>query len=304
MQGLVLKIEGQSTTVAADGGERYRCDLRGRLHHLKNRRLAVGDRVRLSVAEDGGAVIEAIEERRSALRRYREGKRPQVMCANIDRVIVVVAAADPIYKLAFIDRVLVSIEREGLEAGVVINKADLLVDAEHRGLVEDDLEVYRGLGYRAMLVSGARGDGLDELRGWFDARVSVVIGPSGVGKSTLLNAMVPGLEQRTGEVGRSRKGRHITSSAVLIPLGGGAFIADTPGLRAFGLEGIAPEGLERYFPELAALKGMCHFGDCSHRHEPHCGVIAAVDNGAVAGERYESYLRIREDLEESAAKRR
>ena len=222
LSGVVTCIDGRSSTVDAGEAGIFECELRTRLSRHRNLRLAVGDRVEFDRLEsDDGVdrgVIEAIAERRSELRRHRENKRDQVLCANIDQVVIMSAVLEPPYKKAFLDRVLVAAEADGLDALIVIGKCDLLVSEEHRELVEMDLEVYRELGYGPLFLSTQAEDGIEALKERLRGRISVITGPSGVGKSTFLNAAIPGVQLRTGEVGRSGKGRHVTTTARLLGL--------------------------------------------------------------------------------------
>jgi len=311
--GTVIKIVGNETQVADDEGRELRCDLRGRLFRKKKIRLAVGDRVEVEFVEEPDAdaaeadevrgVIEALLPRRNAMRRVRDFKRNQVLCANVDQVLVVVAAFDPPYKRAFIDRVLVGLERDGIEACVVINKVDL-ADAEYRAFVDEDLEVYRKLGYRALLVSATTGEGLEALRTLMSGSLSAFVGPSGVGKSTLLNTLHPGVSLRTAEVSEADgRGRHTTTSAELIRLPGGGWVVDTPGLRAFGLWDLGPQELQQGFRELLDVGQSCKFRNCAHDQEPRCAVRAAVEAEEIDEERYLSYLKLREEALASEAER-
>lgn len=309
LRGTVTKIVGTSSEVQTPRGA-YRCDLRARLFRRSKVRLAVGDEVlleeRVAPGEDGTpgrGVIEELCPRRTVLRRTRDFKRDQVLCANLDQVVLVVAVLDPPYKRSFMDRVLVGVERDGLAAVVVFNKRDL-ADEEYLEVIEEDAGVYAGLGYRVLLVSAREGTGLEELREVFHGKVSAVVGPSGVGKSTLLNAVQPGLRLRTGEVSaQDGRGRHTTTAAELVRLDGGGYVVDTPGLRGFGLWDLGPEEVAAGFREIAALRGACRFADCRHRAEPDCAVRAAVEAGEVDSERFESYLRLLEDSEARAAER-
>jgi len=309
--GTVTKVVGAKSQVMS-AGQPYRCDLRARIFRRKNKRLAVGDEVEFSVtgepeagtkddegvwvaeAREGEGVIEAVRPRRSALRRVRDFKRDQVICANLDQVFILVAVHDPPYKRAFIDRLIVACERDAIEAVVVFNKLDLCAD-DYAELVAEDAAVYHALGYRTYLSSASSGLGVDELGLAFTDKISAVVGPSGAGKSTLLNRLCPGEDLRTGAVSESDgRGRHTTTAAELMPIPAGGFVVDTPGLRGFGLWDLDPSEVASGYRELIDLS--CKYRNCLHRSEPGCAAAAAVESGEVDEERYESYLHLVEEL--------
>jgi len=308
LSGTVIKIVGTTSHVDTLEGV-VLCDLRARLFRQLGVRLAVGDLVSLTTedaeSENDRGVIDAVEPRRSSLRRVRDLKRNQVLCANVDQIFVVVAILDPPYKRAFIDRLLVRIEQDRLEGVVVFNKMDL-ADEPYAELVAEDAAVYEDLGYRTLRISAVGNGGLGELIAAFSGRISAVVGPSGVGKSTLLNAICPELKLRTGEVSvQDGRGKHTTSSAELVRLPGaqGGFVVDTPGLRGFGLWDLTPEEIVDGFRELAAFRGRCRFRNCAHKAEPECAVREGVESGEIDHERYESYLRLMEEVEAGASER-
>jgi ribosome biogenesis GTPase len=299
IEGTVTKIEGSASWVDA-GGERHRCDLRGKVSRRQNLRLAVGDRVRLTVTGEH-AVIEEILPRRTVLERARSYKRDQIVCANVDQVFLIVSVLEPEYKRNFIDRLLVAIEHEGLLPVLVFNKLDL-ADEKYREVCADDARVYRKLGYFVIGTSVETGEGIQDLLAAMKDKISALTGPSGVGKSSLLNAALPGLKLRTGEVSESSgRGRHTTSWAELVRLPGGGYVADTPGVRAFEVKGVEPRQLPFLFRDIARHQGGCRFRDCSHRDEPGCSVIPAVPSGEIDEERYDSYLKLRTELEAEEA---
>lgn len=320
----MIKIEGGQSLVDAGPLGELACDLRGRLFRREKVRLAVGDRVELSLGDEppaaapgeGGpaadpaatgrprAVIEAVLPRRNALNRTRDLKRDQVLVANVDRVFLVVAVMEPPYKRAFLDRLLVGCERDQIEPVLVFNKVDL-ASSDYRQLIEEDAGVYQDLGYQALLCSAGTGEGIPALLAAFSRGVSAVIGPSGVGKSSLLNRVHPGLRLRTGEVSvdRDGRGRHTTSAAELVRLPGGGFVVDTPGVRGFALSDADVVDVTSGFRELSRLAPDCRFRDCSHRDEPACAVRAAAGEGEMDEERYQSYLRLREEAQASQATR-
>lgn len=268
--------------------------LRGR---LKEKRLetdlaAIGDRVHVRILEDGSGLIESVEARRRVLSRRSPGRDiEQVLVANPDQALFVFAAADPDPNFRMLDRFLVVAERESIPAMVCANKMDLV----ERKSAEAEFEEYRSLGYRVFYTSAETGLGLRRLHKQLIGRLTVLAGPSGAGKSSILNVLNPGLQLPTGEVQQaSRKGTHTTVYPQLIPIRGGGYVADTPGLKAFGLWDIEPSELDAYFPEMRGLVAGCDFSDCTHIHEPGCAVLEAVDRGRISPERYDSYRRIRQ----------
>lgn len=323
--GTVVGAGGGVYTVELEDGPRAEAFLRGRLKK-KGRdeadRMVVGDRVSLSFEgrETGGgetALIEEVLPRRNLLvRRVRSGGRPRYVAANVDRLVVVMSVARPRLRRDLLDRFLVLAEACGVEPLVVLNKIDLLGEGsgagdgpgsgtEGRREVQElapHREVYHWAGYRTLLTSAREPAGVEGLRGQLAGRVSVFAGPSGVGKSELLNALDPSLQRRTRPVSaKGRRGRHTTVSAELLDVRGGARVVDTPGFTDAGLWNVEPAHLPLLFPEMAELQFECAFrGKCSHRHEPGCAVLEAVEDGALDPGRYDSYGMLREELEESS----
>lgn len=303
--GLVRTAAGGTYEVELHHGEVVEAVLRGRLKRELRTGDAVvaGDRVEVEPREDAGYTIEAVTPRTSELARRSPrggGRRARVLVANVDQVMPVFAVADPAPRLRMLDRFLVLAEANELDAVIVANKVDLAdpahaeaagADPDAAAAVVEEISGYEALGYRVLRTSTKTGAGLDELRGLLTGRVSVLTGPSGVGKSSLLNALQPGLSLRTAEVSRSvRKGRHTTVSSRLIPLEAGGYVADTPGLRELGLWGIEPAELDLCFPEFRPHLDDCRFGrSCTHSHEPDCAVSAAAAGGDVPPGRLESY---------------
>jgi ribosome biogenesis GTPase / thiamine phosphate phosphatase len=301
LEGTVLDGTGGAWHVRTADGITLTAALRGRVKNESPLKLAVGDRVMLEQGTDGGSwAIGEILPRRSQLARREPGARfgERVLAANIDQVVVVLAAAQPEPNLRMLDRFLVIGEANELQTRIVINKLDL---AEPLSVAER-FRHYQNAGYFIHLTSVKRGRGIEELREAMSGLATVVTGPSGVGKSTLLNTMYEGLDLRVGEVSEAaQKGRHTTVGASLHPLPGpsGGFVVDTPGLREVGVWNMPPTDLPRYFPEFRELLDGCRFADCTHMIEPECAVRAAVHDGRVSAARYESYLRLRAEAAEA-----
>jgi ribosome biogenesis GTPase len=295
-RGIVRKTGGGKYEVRLESGAVVDATLRGRLkmEQRTGDRVVTGDRVEIGRHADGGITIESVAERETELARRAPGggRRAKVIVANVDQVVVVVAAARPEPKLRMLDRFLVLAESNYLPAVVVVNKADLVPEAE----LAARFAPYEAAGYPVLRTSAREGIGIEALRERLCGRTSVLTGPSGVGKSTLLNALEPGLGLRTAEISEAvNKGRHTTVAAELVPLACGGYVADTPGLREIGLWDVPTEELAHYFPEFEPFLDRCRFaGSCTHTHEPGCGVREAVAAGQVASERYDSYRALLE----------
>lgn len=283
-EGLVIKHYSGFYYVAV-GEEIYECRSRGR---LKKELVLSGDRVEVSLLDNGQGVIESVLPRSSEL------VRPTV--ANVDTVIVVVAQNNPPPSLWLLDRLLVLIAFQSLQPIIVLNKIDLdpAVDAE------DLAPVYRSCGYQVIKTSTRDGEGLDEVIAAMQGRISVLAGQSGVGKSSLLNQVCPGLTLKTGEVSKKiGRGRHTTRHTELFPVPGGGWIADSPGFSVLDLpDGIDRERLAACFPEIEAESENCRFKDCHHDREPVCAVKEAMSEGKIAVFRYEHYLELLKEVQE------
>lgn len=298
LQGLIIKAQSGFFTVQTSEGP-ILAQLRGRLmkERMETDAAALGDRVTVSVLDDGTATIEEVEERRRVLSRGAPGREEieQVLVANPDQAVIVLACADPDPNFRVLDRLLVMAEREGIPAIICANKIDLV---KPRSAYAEFGE-YKELGYPVHYTSAVTGRGISKLRKALRNMITVFVGPSGAGKSSLLNAIQPGLGLRVRDVSEStRKGVHTTVVPELLPVKGGGYVADTPGLKALALWDIEPEELDAYFREISALVSECEFSDCTHLHEPGCAVMGAVDEGGISPERYDSYRRMRLGEEE------
>jgi ribosome biogenesis GTPase len=294
LSGLIIKA--QSGIFDVDLGDRViPSKLRGRLTQgpMESDAAALGDRVRLRLLEDGAGAIEEIEERSRVLSRPAPGRPDveQVLVANPDLALFVFSCAEPDPNFRMLDRFLVVAEREHIPALICANKVDLVVLRSAKA----EFGIYPKLGYPVLYTSATKGKGIRKLSKVLRGNITVMAGPSGVGKSSLLNAIQPELGLRTKEVSDwSGKGKHTTVVPELIPLEMGGYVADTPGLKAFGIWDVEADELDAYFPEMRDLVSDCAFSDCTHVHEPDCAIIAAVERGKISPERYDSYLRIRQ----------
>ncbi len=302
-EGYVVKALSGFYTVETPQGWVV-CQLPGRLKRERQTSdlVTVGDQVTFTLNSDGTGTIETIAERHSVLSRARtaagtrqiSSDREQVLVANLDQIIIVEAMANPAPSLRKLDRFLVVAEMNELPAVICVNKIDLSGLAAAQKL----FAVYETIGYPVLYTSPKTGVGVDELREQLKGKISVLTGSSGVGKSSLLNAIQPGLGLKVSAVSDATgKGMHTTRYAEMFPLPEGGYVADTPGIRGLALFDMEPTELDGYFREIAPLVVQCQFSDCTHRHEPGCAVIAAVKKGEVTPERYDSYLRLREEHE-------
>lgn len=297
-EGIVARVDfGACTLMLADGVQvdaTVRGRLMGRTKALGNA-VVVGDRVTLEWERER-AVVTDVAPRRNAFSRRASGERPleQVVAANLDQLVLVTSLASPEFSPGFVDRVLAQTEHAGLPARLVINKVDLGADADARRIVDD----YALAGYPGHAISAKAGVGLEALRHACRARRSLFVGHSGVGKSTLLNALVPGLELIAGRVNaKTGRGRHTTTAAWLLRVPPDLELIDTPGMRGFGLWGIGARDLDQAYPEFRRFLGRCRFADCRHDREPGCAVRAAVAEGHISQLRLASFLKLREELE-------
>jgi ribosome biogenesis GTPase len=293
-EGLVVRSQSGFFTVQTDSGL-VTCRLPGRLKKepLDGDVCAVGDRVTLTDLGDGTGMIESIAERTGMISRIRTGiKRDfrQILLANPDQIVIVFACAEPEPHPRMLDRFLVIAEKQQLHTLIVANKLDLVTRKDAEAI----FGLYEDLGYTVLYASAKENQGVSDLRGHLAGKISALTGPSGVGKSSLLNAIQPELGLHVREVSEATtKGRHTTQVRELFPLDFGGYVADTPGIRSLALWDTEPEELDAYFVELKGLVKDCQFSDCTHTHEPGCAVRKAVAEGQVSPERYKSYLRMR-----------
>ncbi len=291
-QGLIVKAQSGFFWVETGEGIIV-CQLRGKLK--RGRAMgdiaALGDHVTITISEDGSGALENVEERKQALVRLDprpQGEYQQVLLANADQVIFVFACANPNPKLRMLDRFLVIAEKQKIPIIIIANKTDLVEDPKEM------FGMYESIGYRVIYTSAKNEQGLEEMRDMLKNKISALAGPSGVGKSSLLNALQPGLGLAVNEISSvMNKGRHTTVTRQMFPLEGGGYVADTPGWKSLALWDTEAEEMDAYFPELRDLVPHCQFSDCTHIHEPGCAVLAALKENKIHPERYQSYLRLR-----------
>jgi ribosome biogenesis GTPase / thiamine phosphate phosphatase len=288
--GLVTHAIGAAFEVQIED-RTFTCNVTGNLRKGAGRLsspVVVGDQVLVEPLGDGAGLIRSVAPRRSEFRRVRPRKPTQVMAANIDQALVAVAAAEPQPSFALVDRFLLAVRVAGLPAHLVITKADLLTDA-----VREQFDIYTRAGWPLLSTSSATGEGLDAVHGLVKDRVSLITGTSGVGKSSLLNALEPGLGLRIGEVSEATgKGKHTTRDFRLIRLSGGGWVADTPGMRDLYVWDVPRELVHLGFPELEPYLGRCRFANCAHRGEPDCAIALAAADGAIHPWRLASFLEL------------
>lgn len=293
LEGRVLEVKGLISRVRTRDGRVYQCAVRRLLKTLSTDQrhiVAAGDRVQFRPDGDEG-LIQRVEQRTSVLSRTSR-RQQHVLVANVDQVLVVASAAEPGLKPHLIDRFLVAADQVGIEPIICINKIDLIDPGPLQPLVG----VFCQMGYEVLQVSATTGFNIELLKSRLSDRESVVVGQSGVGKSSLLNAIEPGLELRTAEVsGETQKGRHTTTTAKLLPLSFGGFIVDTPGIRQFQLWDVSSEEVAGLFRDIRPFVDRCRFPNCTHTHEDDCAVKASVADGRLDARRYESYCHLRSD---------
>ena len=303
MEGLVIRNTGSWYVVATDAGATYNCKIKGnfRLKGIRSTNpVAVGDWVTIAPNKEGTAFITEIEDRKNYIIRKSTNlsKQSHIIAANVDVALLVVTVSRPVTSTVFIDRFLASAEAYRVPVILVFNKTDLLTP-EERHYQEMMMTLYETVGYHCVELSAETGEGVEQLLPLLQGKVSVLSGNSGVGKSTLINRIIPGLQLRTAEISDAHQmGMHTTTFSEMLSLPEGGWLIDTPGIKGFGTFDMEPEELTGYFKEIFEFSHQCRFNNCTHTHEPGCAVIEAVKNHYMAESRYQSYLSMLEDKEE------
>ena len=304
MKGLVIKNTGSWYTVKTDDGQLIESKIKGnfRLKGIRSTNpVAVGDYVEIITNQEGTAFISAIEDRRNYIIRKSPNlsKQSHILAANVDQALLVVTVNYPQTSTTFIDRFLASAEAYSVPVVLVFNKHDLLSEEElHYEKMMCTL--YETVGYKCVEISAETGEGVEQLFPILKDKISLLSGNSGVGKSTLINCLIPHASQRTAEISDAHNtGMHTTTFSEMIELPGGGYLIDTPGIKGFGTFDIEKEELTSYFKEIFHFSKDCRFSNCTHTHEPGCAVIKAVEDHFIAASRYQSYLSMLEDKDEN-----
>lgn len=302
MRGLVIKNTGSWYTVLTDDGQLIECKIKGnfRLKGIRSTNpVAVGDRVEFVPNNEGTAFITEIEDRRNYIIRksINLSKQSHILAANVDQAILVVTVVNPQTSTTFIDRFLASAEAYRVPVILVFNKTDLL-DEDTLRYQEAMVHLYQTIGYKCYQISAETGAGVEALHPLLKDKITLLSGNSGVGKSTLINRLVPGASQRTAEISDAHNtGQHTTTFSEMIRLDEG-WLIDTPGIKGFGTFDMEPEELTSYFKEIFHFSQECKFSNCTHTHEPGCAVLKALEDHYIAESRYQSYLSMLEDKDE------
>lgn len=304
MQGIVIKNTGSWYTVLTDEGQQIESKIKGkfRLQGIRSTNpVAVGDRVTIVANAEGTALITAIEERRNYIIRRSSNlsKQSHIIAANVDQACLVVTVREPETSTTFIDRFLATAEAYSIPVVLVFNKVDLLAPADH-SLQEHLISLYTALDYRCIALSALTGEGMTALQEMLKDCITLFSGNSGVGKSTLLNRILPHAALRTAEISAAHHtGTHTTTHSQMLPLPEGGWVIDTPGIKGFGSFDMKPEEICSYFREIFRESEHCRFNNCTHTHEPGCAVLQAVTEGRISESRYRSYLSMMDDHDEN-----
>ena len=304
MHGLIIKNTGSWYTVKTDDGRIVECKVKGnfRLKGIRSTSpVAVGDYVDVIMNAEGTALISAIDDRKNYIIRKASNlsKQSQIIASNLDQALLIITIKQPETSTTFIDRFLAGAEAYRVPVVLVFNKTDLLNDDERR-YQQQMVTLYETIGYPCIEISAETGMGIDQLQTLLKQKVTLVSGNSGVGKSTLINAIIPHAEQRTAEISNAHgTGMHTTTFSEMIELAEGGYLIDTPGIKGFGTFDIEREELTSYFKEIFEFSKDCKFNNCTHTHEPGCAVLQAVENHYISVSRYQSYLNMLEDKDDS-----
>ncbi len=304
MHGLIIKNTGSWYTVKTDDGRIVECKVKGnfRLKGIRSTSpVAVGDYVDIIMNAEGTALISAIDDRKNYIIRKASNlsKQSQIIAANLDQALLIITIKQPETSTTFIDRFLAGAEAYRVPVVLVFNKTDLLNDDERR-YQQQMVTLYETIGYPCIEISAETGMGINQLQTFLKQKVTLVSGNSGVGKSTLINAIIPHADQRTAEISNAHgTGMHTTTFSEMIELAEGGYLIDTPGIKGFGTFDIEREELTSYFKEIFEFSKDCKFNNCTHTHEPGCAVLQAVENHYISVSRYQSYLNMLEDKDDS-----